>query len=80
MRVSHERTAPCAPWQNGRIERFFGTFKTAVRFLESLGGDARSVGQQGLDEFRVWYNHLRPHQHLEGRTPAQDTRSGPAST
>jgi hypothetical protein len=29
------------------------------------------VSQSTLDDFRLWYNHLRPHQHLEGSTPAQ---------
>lgn len=24
-----------------------------------------------LPDFRFWYNHLRPHQHLQGRTPAE---------
>ncbi|MBL8299605.1 MAG: transposase [Rhodanobacteraceae bacterium] len=26
---------------------------------------------QKLAEFRYWYNHTRPHQHLCGRTPAE---------
>ena len=25
--IQHQRTQLCSPWQNGRIERFFGTFK-----------------------------------------------------
>ena len=29
--VRHQLTAPFAPWQNGRVERFFKTFKEAVR-------------------------------------------------
>jgi hypothetical protein len=24
-----------------------------------------------LVEFRAWYNHARPHQHLDGHTPAE---------
>lgn len=24
-----------------------------------------------LGDFRAWYNHVRPHQHLGGRTPAE---------
>ncbi len=27
--------------------------------------------QKGLGVFRFWYNHVRPHQHLDGPTPAQ---------
>ncbi len=26
--------------------------------------------QPELDVFRAWYNHARPHQNLDGRTPA----------
>jgi transposase InsO family protein len=32
-----QRSAPTAPWQNGRIERFFGTFKAALRHFDELG-------------------------------------------
>jgi hypothetical protein len=24
-----------------------------------------------LNSFVCWYNHIRPHQHLQGRTPAE---------
>ncbi|HET7922104.1 MAG TPA: integrase core domain-containing protein [Gammaproteobacteria bacterium] len=24
-----------------------------------------------LRTFRLWYNHIRPHQHLQGHTPAE---------
>jgi len=27
--------------------------------------------QDDLDVFRLWYNHARSHQHLDGLTPAQ---------
>ncbi|MDY7093937.1 MAG: integrase core domain-containing protein [Acidobacteriota bacterium] len=71
--IRHHRTAPFAPWQNGRIERFFGTFKRALRSRPQLGEDGL-VDQLDLAEFRVWYNHLRPHQNLEGLTPAEAWR------
>jgi putative transposase len=63
--IEHQRIAPFAPWQNGRIERFFGTFKQAWR--------RRPAGQplqSDLDTFRTWYNHVRTHQSLNGLTPA----------
>ena len=66
--IRHQRTAPFAPWQNGRVERFFKTFKDLAR-LWALPPDAEP--QNDLDIFRFWYNHVRPHQHLDGLTPAQ---------
>lgn len=59
---------PGMPWMNGRVERFFGTLKErpnhlAVRNFEGLGST--------LAEFEVWYNHVRSHQHLNGRTPVE---------
>jgi putative transposase len=70
LRIRHQRSAPFAPWQNGRIERFFGTFKRCLR--ELLSQQASSVViDRDLDTFRSWYNHLRPHQNLAGRTPTE---------
>ena len=56
------------PWQNGRIERFFGTFKQCLdRVTIADSDDLRCK----LIEFRAWYNHVRTHQHLHGYTPAE---------
>jgi putative transposase len=60
-------TAPASPWQNGRIERFFGTLKRHLQGLRFV--DASSLAC-GLSEFRHYHNHVRVHQHLSGRTPA----------
>ncbi len=73
--IRHQRTAPFAPWQNGRVERFFKTFKELVRLWPFHPCEP----QRDLDLFRLWYNHVRPHQHLDGFTPAQVWRGkGPA--
>jgi putative transposase len=56
------------PWQNGRIERVFGTLKSYLDRVNVLGADDL---RRKLLEFRSWYNHARPHQHLGGRTPAE---------
>lgn len=66
--IGHQKTALACPWQNGRVERFFGTLQWAmgravVESFEHL--------QLGLAEFRFWYNHVRPHQNLGGWTPAE---------
>jgi putative transposase len=66
--IQHQTTQKHAPWQNGRIERLFGTLKPLLRQLIIPSGGAL---QSALDEFRVFYNHVRPHQNLNGLTPAE---------
>jgi transposase InsO family protein len=66
--IRHQRIEPGCPWQNGRVERFIGTVKRALA--------AESVTDEGefterLQDIRAWYNHDRPHDHLQGRTPAE---------
>ena len=34
----------------------------------------------GLKEFRFFYNHVRPHQHLNFRTPSEVWRNKPMAT
>ncbi len=66
--IRHHRTEPHCPWQNGRIERFFGTLKEK---LDQLVVDSFDALNQALTEFRFYYNHVRPHQNLSGRTPTE---------
>jgi transposase InsO family protein len=42
------------PWQNGRIERFFGTLKHHLDRIAITGQDELRTK---LVEFRAWYNH-----------------------
>ncbi len=67
--IRHQRSAPFCPWQNGRIERLFGTLKQNLRpWLREKR--ERDDLKSDLDTFCTWYNFARPHQHLNGRTPA----------
>jgi len=64
--IRHQRSEVGCPWQNGRIERLFGTLKQKL--------DRWSVADRGelaraLGLFAVWYDTVRPHQNLAGRTP-----------
>ncbi len=65
------------PWQNGRIERFFGTLKRSLDRI--VIADVNDLHTK-LVEFRAWYNHARPHQHLDGHTPAEIWNGKPKST
>ncbi len=53
---------------NGRIERLFGTLKGKLRLWEI---DSLTQLNGALVQFRFWYNHVRPHQNLDGQTPAE---------
>lgn len=66
--VKHQRTDKGCPWMNGRVERFFGTLKGKLNHWEV---DSVVQLNSALNQFRFWYNHVRPHQHLDGRTPAE---------
>jgi transposase InsO family protein len=59
---------PGKPWQNGRIERFFGTLKAA---LVGYPISDWSHLMEAMVSFRTWYNVARVHQHLAGRTPQE---------
>jgi transposase InsO family protein len=66
--IRHQLTDPGCPWQNGRIERLFGTLKQKLGQWQVAG-----VAQlnRDLQTFSYWYNHIRPHQNLDGKTPAE---------
>jgi|SRR5438309_6998245 len=66
--ITPQRTDPGCPWQNGRIERFIGTVKAALAQTPVHDGAQLAIR---LSQIRRWYNHVRPHDHLQGRTPAE---------
>jgi transposase InsO family protein len=66
IRLQH--SDPGCPWQNGRVERLIGTLKWLL--MPHAIDDASSL-DRALVHTRAVYNHLRPHQHLYGRTPAE---------
>jgi putative transposase len=66
--IRHQRIEPGCPWQNGRVERFIGTVKRELA-RESVVNEREMT--RALREIRTWYNHDRPHDHLQGRTPAE---------
>ena len=66
--IRHQRIDLHCPWQNGRIERLFGTLKQK---LDCIAIADRDELHGKLIEFGCWYNHIRPHQHLHGRTSAE---------
>lgn len=63
--IKHQTIQKHCPWQNGRIERLFGTFKKAINPLNTSQENHWFLCQ----DFAYWYNHIRPHQNLNNQTP-----------
>lgn len=66
--IRHQRTEIACPWMNGRVERFFGTLKKKLNRWEVASHEELA---HSLQLFRFHYNHVRPHDWLDGRTPAE---------
>jgi len=64
--IRQETTQIASPWQNGKIERLFGTMRQA--FKDLVFPTVQSL-ENGLKEFRFFYNHVRLHQNLDYNTP-----------
>lgn len=75
--IKRQTTQIASPWQNGKIERFFGTMK---QDLINLVFPTTQSLEDGLKEFRFFYNHVRMHQNLDYNTPANAWDNKPMST
>ncbi len=67
--IRHVRAPVRKPCFNGKVERFFRTFRLWLRTALLPIGIAGM--QRRLDDFCNWYNHQRPHQALGGLTPGE---------
>ncbi len=56
--IKHIRTAIHSPTTTGKIERFFKTLASELKFCKCP------------EDFRMRYNHIRPHTSLEKKSPA----------
>jgi len=52
---------------NNRMERYQGTLKERTKVMRAMKNTDTAI----LDGQRIYYNHIRPHQGLNGKTPAQ---------
>jgi len=75
--IKKQTTQIASPWQNGKIERLFGTMKES--FSDLVFPTVQSL-EDGLKEFRFFYNHVRVHQNLNYNTPANVWDGKPIST
>jgi putative transposase len=63
---------PGAPWQNPYAESFNGHLRRELLEMESF--NSLLEAQVLLDDWRLEYNHYRPHQSLNYQTPAEYAR------
>jgi transposase InsO family protein len=76
--IERRRTPIALPFVNGTAERAIKSVRldllnhVRVRDIDEL--------QWYLDEYRLYYNHHRAHQALDGETPASFGRASPAAT
>ena len=65
--ITHRLTAPASPNQNGKVERFHGTFRPEI----SEAGPFTSLAeaQAAVDAWVEHYNTERPHQGLNEKNP-----------
>ena len=63
---------PGAPWQNAYVESFNGHLRRELLELESF--DSLFEAKVLIEDWRLEYNHYRPHQSLRYLTPAEFAR------
>jgi transposase-like protein len=54
---------------NNIVERLHGTIRERTNVMRGLDNDKTAQGM--MEGNRIYYNYLRPHQALEGKTPAE---------
>ena len=79
--ITHRLTAPASPNQNGKVERFHGTFRPEIS--EAGPFESLEAAQAAVDAWVEQYNQQRPHQGLDDKVPvvpADRFRPAPAVT
>jgi hypothetical protein len=69
MGIKHRHTRPYRPQTNGKVERFWRTLNEDL--IEGTYFEDEADFTNQLQEYLVYYNHARPHQGINGKTPAQ---------
>lgn len=54
---------------NNMVERLNGTVRGRNKTMRGL--DSEPTAQTIIDGFRIYYNFIRPHMALDGKTPAE---------
>ena len=65
--AKHRHTRPYRPQTNGKVERFWRTLNEDL--IEGTHFESFEHFKQELLDYMIYYNQLRPHQALDGKTP-----------
>ena len=78
MGIKHRYTRPYRPQTNGKAERFWRTIEEDL-FYETSFDSVEQIKDELL-QYLVYYNHERPHQGINGKTPAEVAKNSPRIT
>jgi len=67
MGIKHRYTKPYRPQTNGKVERFWRTLNEDL--IEGTFFESIEHFKKELFDYLVYYNKMRPHQALDGKTP-----------
>lgn len=65
--IKHRYTKPYRPQTNGKIERFWRTLNDDL--IDGTTFHSLNEFKDELNQYLQYYNHLRPHQGINGQTP-----------
>lgn len=67
--IKHRYTRPYRPQTNGKVERFWRTLNDDL--IEGTHFESVEHFKEELFQYMLYYNKLRPHQALDGKTPEE---------
>lgn len=76
--IVHRYTRPYRPQTNGKVERFWRTLEEDLLYETTFSTETELKDE--LLNYLVYYNHHRPHQGLDGQTPAAFNEKCPRIT
>lgn len=76
--IKHRYTRPYRPQTNGKVERFWRSLEEDL--LRETTFDSIEHLKDELLQYIIYYNHHRPHQGINGKTPAEFLQSCPRIT
>ena len=67
--IKHRYTRPYRPQTNGKVERFWRTLNDDL--IEGTTFESLDEFKEALEKYLFYYNEIRPHQGIKGKSPIQ---------